>query len=666
MARTASAAPAEVLRRNLERAKEFGGRAGDTRVTLLLERAQRDLDRRLREAEGLGGPGADSFTAEQLRVTLAQVRSILAGFAGDLRDEIVDRGRRAAGQAAGGVVRYLDGAERRFSGINQGLQIREAAVFDRAVSGASASILRRLGSDPRDPASPGILARYGMQVVGKFEETLQQRFLARKPWAEVRADLISKSPFLKDAPLYWAERIVRTEVMGAHGVSSWEAIRAVDDQVGGMLKVLCASFDDRTSADSYAYHGQIRRPDEPFEKWGGGLYMHPPNRPNDRETVVPHRVTWPLPKALEPKSDAEVAARWAKEGRKGSPPPRPLMSTVDLAEARRARSERQQQQPAPEPRRSAPPPRAPTPVPPPPPAPVPAPPPPPPPPPAPAGVQIDQYVGDYADHMKDRRMMMSAYFDGRSVDRADEARVYSDAVADIFRGFAPTLESLERTWSAQASGFTINMHRTLVQSELKANGRKNEVTFSGTVKHQGRDVGTIERSFIRHGDGTLEVHHDLFKIHDKTLQGQGLGETMLRQSIQSYEKLGVNGITVDTAWVGKYTWASFGYNWDADTAKRKQPKLAAFLKKHGVAAKRAEDIAARAVKNSWDVAALDVDGIRVKVKAFDPNTNALSGPEREEKIGKAFLLSDDSGWSGTIKLDPNDPSYKRAKERLKL
>jgi hypothetical protein len=141
---------------------------------------------------------------------------------------------------------------------------------------------------------------------------------------------------------------------------------------------------------------------------------------------------------------------------------------------------------------------------------------------------------------------------------------------------------------------------------------------------------------------------------------------MLRQSIQSYEQLGVNGITVDTAWVGKYTWASFGYNWDAATADRKRPKLAAFLKKHGVEKKRAEDIAARASKNSWDVAALDVDGIRVKVKAFDPNTNALTGPEREEKIGKAFLLSDDAGWSGTINLDPNDPSYKRAKERLKL
>jgi hypothetical protein len=96
-----------------------------------------------------------------------------------------------------------------------------------------------------------------------------------------------------------------------------------------MVKILAATFDHRTSADSYAVHGQIRRPEEFFDTWTGQV-MHPPARPNDREVVVPHRVSWPIPDELKPKSDAEIAARWSAEGRKGSPPPRPRISTVPL------------------------------------------------------------------------------------------------------------------------------------------------------------------------------------------------------------------------------------------------------------------------------------------------------------------------------------------------
>ena len=58
--------------------------------------------------------------------------------------------------------------------------------------------------------------------------------------------------------------------------------------------------------------------------------MHPPNRPNDREVFVPHAMSWPVPEAFKWRSDGEVSARWALEGRKGSPPPRPRMTTVAL------------------------------------------------------------------------------------------------------------------------------------------------------------------------------------------------------------------------------------------------------------------------------------------------------------------------------------------------
>jgi len=119
--------------------------------------------------------------------------------------------------------------------------------------------------------------------------------------------------------------------MGAYNRAGWEAIREADAQLGDMVKIVSETFDSRTGADSFAVHGQIRRPEEAFE-WWDGLYHHPPNRPNDRATVVPHRVSWPIPPALAWRSQGEITARWHMEGRRGSPPDRPKMTTIPLGQ----------------------------------------------------------------------------------------------------------------------------------------------------------------------------------------------------------------------------------------------------------------------------------------------------------------------------------------------
>ena len=122
--------------------------------------------------------------------------------------------------------------------------------------------------------------------------------------------------------------------MGAYNRASWEGMREADDQLGDMVKILAATFDDRTGWDSYQVHGQIRLPDEAFE-WnapsGSYSFMHPPNRPNDREVVVPHRIAWVIPSYLEQLSDGEVLDAWLREKRKGTLPDRPTMTTVPLS-----------------------------------------------------------------------------------------------------------------------------------------------------------------------------------------------------------------------------------------------------------------------------------------------------------------------------------------------
>ncbi len=301
----------------------------------MLENAERTLVQRL--ALVRGGPG--TFTYEQMQSALFQIRQVILELNVGVADVIVDGALEAAEHAAAGTIDYLGRVDQEFRGLgSQPIALNEAAMFEQARVGARSSVLRRLASSgegaPGAPveeqaAKTGILDRYGMNVIGSFEETLQRGLLTRNPWESIKSEIVGSSPFLQSKPGFWAERIVRTEIMGAYNRGSWEANREADDQLGDMVKILSAVFDDRTGSDSFAVHGQIRLPDEAFESWFG-LYQHPPNRPNDREIVVPHRISWPLPPYLKARLDAEIATRWKLEKRKGAMPPRPNMTTVDI------------------------------------------------------------------------------------------------------------------------------------------------------------------------------------------------------------------------------------------------------------------------------------------------------------------------------------------------
>jgi hypothetical protein len=330
-AKAASSAPdpAEILRQDQASAVNFAIRAGHERTRAALKRAQKDLERRLSEAQSLRGPGADSFTAAQLRTTLSQVREVLRPLQASLRSTTVTTGEEAAARGVEATIRYLRAADRKFSGVGTSrLPLDEAAMFEQGVDNANASVLSRIEGDPDHPGQGGMLARYGGGVIDMFERELQQRYLARAPWDEVRANVVAQSPFLQGAPASWAERIVRTESMNANNAAGMQSIRVADETLGDMCKILICTIDNRTGSDSIACHGQIRRPEEPFDSWNGS-FMHPPDRPNDRATVTPHRISWPIPAYLDPRSDGEVAARWAFEKRKGGMPARPLMSTID-------------------------------------------------------------------------------------------------------------------------------------------------------------------------------------------------------------------------------------------------------------------------------------------------------------------------------------------------
>jgi len=343
----ANLTPREALAEDHRQALELTQKVGIERVRKVLAAAAADLERRILEAVHLRGLDDSTFTITQMRATLAQVREATKVAQRGIAKTVVETGAEAAEAGARGTLEYLRAAERDFRGVAAPLQLEEAGIVDQAQSGVKASILRRLASsgeaiegadEQAHPAKPGVLERYGAETIGHFERVLQKGFLTRKPWGEVRDELTEQSPFLQASPAFWAERIVRSETMSAMNRAGYEVTRAADDELGDMVKILSAHFDDRTAADSYATHGQIRRPQEPFQSWYG-LMQHPPDRPNDRGVVVPHRISWPIPPALAWKTDGEVAARWKYDGRKGAVPPRPKMTTIPLEQFGKGKEE---------------------------------------------------------------------------------------------------------------------------------------------------------------------------------------------------------------------------------------------------------------------------------------------------------------------------------------
>jgi hypothetical protein len=321
--------PRDVLASDHQEALTFVRKSALDHVQGVLRRAAAELEDRLRN---MPADGQDTFTAVRMRTTLMQIRHVITRIQSGMRDALLNSGDAAARAAAHNIANYLRTADEEFRGVGDSpLAIEEASLVDAATSGVRSSILSTIAHDPQHVGKPGVLTRYGLVTIGDFERTLQKSFIARTPWEMVKKQLIESSPFLQGAPAHWAERIVRTESMGVYNRAGWHAVQQADVDLGDMVKILSATFDDRTASDSYAVHGQIRRPMEAFQSWFG-LYQHPPNRPNDREVVVPHRMAWPIPPYLAWKSDEQVLARWKAEGRKAEVPPRPKMTTVPMSE----------------------------------------------------------------------------------------------------------------------------------------------------------------------------------------------------------------------------------------------------------------------------------------------------------------------------------------------
>jgi hypothetical protein len=323
--------PEALVARARAEALGIADREGSRAIYRLLKDAESDLAYRLHNHPRLKGKGGESFTYAQMQLSLVQVRDVLSQLANRMGPEIARRAEAAAGRSGEQVAEYIATAEKHYKGVATALPIEEAALTDAAVAGTKASVLRRLMVEDPSGKGNGILSRYGFATTQWFEKELSKGLATRKPMREIREALIEQSPFLQQAPAHWAERVARTELHYAMNKGAHNAMDRAQEELGDMVRILVATFDNRTAGDSYNVHGEIRRMHEPFEfvAYDGEHehFMTPPNRPNDREVVIAHRTSWPIPEGMRPKTTGEVEARYRAEKRKFHGRPH-KMSTV--------------------------------------------------------------------------------------------------------------------------------------------------------------------------------------------------------------------------------------------------------------------------------------------------------------------------------------------------
>jgi hypothetical protein len=194
--------------------------------------------------------------------------------------------------------------EKRFTGVAIPLAIDVQGWLDANVRGTGASLLRQHQTS---------VDRYGQRMIADFEKQLRVGLMLGLSNSELVSRLVEAGKhgginagklheatpghFPKPTSYvkrrYWAERIVRTEVAFAHNAAALSSINELRvTQFPDMAKKILAHFDNRTAPDSVAVHGQVRKVDEYFMDGAGRQYLHPPGRPNDRETIVPWRLSW--------------------------------------------------------------------------------------------------------------------------------------------------------------------------------------------------------------------------------------------------------------------------------------------------------------------------------------------------------------------------------------
>lgn len=270
----------------------------------MLAKADANLSARLHGVLAkAGGPNA-KFSEASAFLFRKQIRLVQEYADKRLLGLTHEQALQAMAKSVKSTVDLAKRLEKRFAGIAKPLALESQAMQDAVTRGEGASLLRQHQTS---------VARYGKAMIGDFETQLRlgaleglsnhaviSRLVEVGQFGAVNAaGLHQNEPAWFPSPTsyikrrYWAERIVRTETAYAYNAAGLRTIQvARETDFPDMQKKILAHFDNRTAPDSIAVHGQVRPVDGYFLDGAGRQYLHPPARPNDRETVIPWRPQW--------------------------------------------------------------------------------------------------------------------------------------------------------------------------------------------------------------------------------------------------------------------------------------------------------------------------------------------------------------------------------------
>lgn len=290
--------------------RDKGGRQVRRELLVQLRAADRSLARRIR---ALGMRGAERpFSIAQAMAYQKLIRKVIDRMTPRVGVPVLRGGRKAIREGVDDTLDILEELEQAYRGVVMAPAIRAAMRTSPVIRGRDAVLVTRVGTS---------FDRYGQSMANQFGRVIQSGLMSGATVDQVTAALVGhggprgfvsmaaretatgvverlREDFIPEGLFvrhrYWAERIARTEIAHAYNGAKLETLEqlAISDATDTPKKKIVAIFDNRTADDSIAVHGQIREVGEPFKDGAGRVYMHPPARPNDRETIIPWYDDW--------------------------------------------------------------------------------------------------------------------------------------------------------------------------------------------------------------------------------------------------------------------------------------------------------------------------------------------------------------------------------------
>lgn len=269
----------------------------------VLAAAQRELEKDLAKWIANMPDGAERFTAQKLRIALLQVNKAISAIDG-LHPQLVEALRAGGTEASLMAIRHLELEAARFSeifGEPIKMQVKQAATLARGedllmtrYESAAARYSGGIADDIKQQLAIGVAKGETfhqlvtrLQGIGGPKGLVSLRGVLGTP-GSIAAN-IAEGLFRRYR--YWAERIVRTELMHTYNVihqDSIEQLAAIDPSY---QKRWDARLDSRLCPYCRTLDGEVVAVDGKFAT-RGSIFEHPPAHPNCRCTLVPWRVEW--------------------------------------------------------------------------------------------------------------------------------------------------------------------------------------------------------------------------------------------------------------------------------------------------------------------------------------------------------------------------------------